>query len=371
MAEDTPSDGDLPIDPLFGEWLNGSPAKGGAPSGGSGADDTRFMDAISGGSDSGVPQQPAIESTPFSEAVFGAAALNGPAKDVAGTTPADVDSPFGTAVIGEGAMGRRRMTRPLAMASIVTLVGAGWLGVWVGISPGARHDLGDVLRTIPGGDKLAPAAQQQSASHGAPVAAGAPSVTGAGAASPSIAGLNIGGVLQPALFQAGAVSTSTQRTIARHAPSPDSKSSPGHGGVTIKGGGIPTPTPPVDSTGSPDPSQPGNWGTNPSSAPSGPSSTPPTTDPPTTDPPTTDSPPPTTQIRPPRRTRRHRTTTDPAPPTTTDPAPPTTDPGPTDTTTTDPGPTDTTTTDPGPTDTTTTDPGATDTTTDTPTDPAS
>jgi hypothetical protein len=358
MAEDTPSEGDLPIDPLFGEWLNGSPTKGGAPPGGSGADDTRFMDAVAGGSDGGAPDEPAVESTPFSEAVFGAAALSGPAEQGAGSTPADVDSPFGATVVGAGATGHRRLTRPVAMASIVTLVGAAWLGVWVGISPGARNDLGDVLRTIPGGDKLAPASQQHDTASGAPLAGGTPSAPAAGSASPSIAGLNIGGVLQPALFQAGAVSVSGPRTIARHAPTPGSKASPGHGGVTVTGGGIPTPTPPVDSTGSPDPSQPGGWGTNPTGAPSGPSGTP-TSDPPTTDP-TTDSPPPTTTSAPP-------STTDvpPPPPSSTDVPPP-------PSTSSDPGPTDTTSTDPGPTDTTTTDPGATDTGSpvDTPSDPA-
>jgi hypothetical protein len=249
----------------------------------------------------------------------------------------------------------------MAMAGIITLVGAGWLGVWVGISPGARHDLGDVLRTIPGGTAIVPASQQHASTNHPTSVAAAPHVTSSGTASPSVAGLNISGVLQPALFQAGAVSPSAHRTIARHAPAPDTQSSPGQGGVTVTGGGIPTPTPPDQTGGSPDPSQPGGWGTNPSGTPTGgpttspsdpttdpPSTTPPTTDPPTTDPPTTDPPsttPPTTD-----------------PPTT---DPPTTDPPTTDPPTTDPVPTDTFTTDPVPTDTTTTDPGPTDTSTDT------
>ena len=252
MAEVPPSDGDLPVDPLFGDWLNGAPAKGGATSGGSGVDDSRFMDAVLGSGADSSAGPPAPESTPFSEAVFGGAAQSGQPDDVARTPPAEVDTPFGAAVVGDGTVGQRRLTRPVAMAGIVTLVGVGWLGVWTGISPGARHDLGDVVRALPGGDKLAPAAQQESASHDTtPLAAGTPSVIG-GAASPSVAGLNIGGVLQPALFQAGAVSsTPAKRGIVRHAPIPGTVSSPGKGGITVPGGGVPSPTPPVVSTGSP------------------------------------------------------------------------------------------------------------------------
>src|SRR5206468_3338432 len=98
MAKVPPSDGDLPVDPLFGDWLNGSPAKGGAASAEPAAGDSRFMDAVLGAGADTPDGPPVPESTPFSEAVFGGAVQSGPPDDVAGTTPAEVDTPFGAAV---------------------------------------------------------------------------------------------------------------------------------------------------------------------------------------------------------------------------------------------------------------------------------
>ena len=78
MAKVPPSDGDLPVDPLFGDWLNGSPAKGGAASAEPAAGDSRFMDAVLGAGADTPDGPPVPESTPFSEAVFGGAVQSGP-----------------------------------------------------------------------------------------------------------------------------------------------------------------------------------------------------------------------------------------------------------------------------------------------------
>src|SRR4051794_41756435 len=92
MAKVPPSDGDPSVDPLFGDWLNGSPATGGAASPGPSVGDSRFMDAVLGAGADTPDGPPVPESTPFSEAVFGGAIQSGQPDDVAGTPPAEIDT---------------------------------------------------------------------------------------------------------------------------------------------------------------------------------------------------------------------------------------------------------------------------------------
>jgi hypothetical protein len=264
---------------------------------------------------------------------------------------------------------RHRRVRATAVVGLTAAAGAVWIGAVATFSSSARHEIGQVIRTVPGGDKLAPAAAPEPATSSPPTTSAhssAPPSTGS--AAPSVGGLNIAAALQPAIYQASASSSPATRADVRHRPLPDTQSSPGHGGVTAPGGGVtvpgggttpgggtPTPPPPVVSTGSPTGHGGGGWGGT-GGSPTGNPTTPPTTTPPT-DPPTTDPPPtvPPTTVPP-------TTVPPPTDPPTTTQAPPTTAP-PTTTPTTDSG----SPTDPG----LPTDPGSpTDTVTVTPTDTA-